>query len=191
MGSACAHALCMPVMALRKQSQQCYTRAWVHDTSVFPPCMQVPTLKTPNGGVFESNAIARYIARLSDTGLFGDTLLDAVSLALAIAVADQLIVVHDASMRLVYVHWSTSSRNFHQHLVRSAPHEIGAHDTQAFVESWIDFSTTEIDGPLGSWVYPHFGILPYDKKVCCHTCAIICHHVWCLFDLKVCPWLWL
>mmetsp|Transcript_10552 Transcript_10552/g.31761 ORF Transcript_10552/g.31761 Transcript_10552/m.31761 type:complete len:435 (-) Transcript_10552:112-1416(-) len=75
------------------------------------PAGKVPTLKTPNGGVFESNAIARYIARLSDTGLFGDTLLDA-----------------------------------------------------AFVESWIDFSTTEIDGPLGSWVYPHFGILPYDKK---------------------------
>lgn len=37
--------------------------------------------------------------------------------------------------------------------------------TQAFVESWIDFSTNEIDGPLLSWILPHFGMLPYDKKV--------------------------
>ena len=40
--------------------------------------MQVPTLETPEGGVFESNAIARYVARLADTGLFGTTLLDTV-----------------------------------------------------------------------------------------------------------------
>jgi len=32
---------------------------------------QVPTLETPTGGVWESNAIARYVARLSDKGLFG------------------------------------------------------------------------------------------------------------------------
>ena len=36
---------------------------------------------------------------------------------------------------------------------------------QAFVESWIDFSTNEIDGPLCSWIYPLFGYVPYDKKV--------------------------
>jgi len=75
------------------------------------PAGKVPTLKTSNGGIFESNAIARYVARLSDTGLFGDTLLDT-----------------------------------------------------ALVESWIDFSTTELDGPLASWAYPHFGIVAYDKK---------------------------
>jgi glutathione S-transferase len=39
---------------------------------------QVPTLGTPEGGIFESNAIARYVARLADTGLFGTTLLDTV-----------------------------------------------------------------------------------------------------------------
>jgi elongation factor 1-gamma len=75
------------------------------------PNGKVPTLETPEGGVFESNAIARYVARLADKGLFGTTLLDT-----------------------------------------------------AFVESWIDFSTNEIDGPLKSWYLPHVGMLPYDKK---------------------------
>ena len=39
---------------------------------------QVPTLETPQGGVFESNAIARYVARIADKGLFGHTLFGAV-----------------------------------------------------------------------------------------------------------------
>eukprot|EP00884_Botryococcus_braunii_P006615 jgi/Botrbrau1/15955/Bobra.0340s0003.1 len=37
------------------------------------PFGKVPTLRTPDGGVFESNAIARYVARLADKGLFGAT----------------------------------------------------------------------------------------------------------------------
>lgn len=41
--------------------------------------MQVPVLQTPEGGIWESNAIARYVARLSDKGLFGATAYDAVS----------------------------------------------------------------------------------------------------------------
>lgn len=32
---------------------------------------QVPVLETEKGCIFESNAIARYVARLSDTGLLG------------------------------------------------------------------------------------------------------------------------
>lgn len=40
---------------------------------------QVPTLQTPEGGVWESNAIARYVARLSDKGLFGSTVFETVS----------------------------------------------------------------------------------------------------------------
>jgi elongation factor 1-gamma len=75
------------------------------------PNGKVPTLETPEGGVFESNAIARYVARLADTGLFGTTLLDT-----------------------------------------------------AFVESWIDYSTNEVDAPLMSWALPYYGHLPYDKK---------------------------
>jgi hypothetical protein len=49
---------------------------------------------------------------------------------------------------------------------------------QAFVESWIDFSTNEVDAPLMSWALPYFGHLPYDKKVCmpsaaaCTCCAM-------------------
>ncbi|KAL0019967.1 hypothetical protein WJX79_010697 [Trebouxia sp. C0005] len=77
------------------------------------PFGKVPTLETPQGGVWESNAIARYLARLADKGLFGKTAIDA-----------------------------------------------------AHVEQWIDFSTTEIDAPLCSWLYPlvypsHF---PHDQK---------------------------
>ncbi|KAL3147918.1 hypothetical protein ABBQ32_002628 [Trebouxia sp. C0010 RCD-2024] len=40
------------------------------------PFGKVPTLETPQGGVFESNAIARYIARLADKHLFGKTAID-------------------------------------------------------------------------------------------------------------------
>lgn len=41
------------------------------------PNGKIPTLETPQGAVWESNAIARYIARLSDNGLYGSTSLDA------------------------------------------------------------------------------------------------------------------
>ena len=44
-----------------------------------PAELQVPVLETPTGSIWESNAIARYIARLSDSGLFGATSLEAVS----------------------------------------------------------------------------------------------------------------
>eukprot|EP00271_Cylindrocystis_brebissonii_P007679 TRINITY_DN2127_c0_g1_i1.p1 TRINITY_DN2127_c0_g1~~TRINITY_DN2127_c0_g1_i1.p1 ORF type:complete len:464 (-),score=112.20 TRINITY_DN2127_c0_g1_i1:1035-2378(-) len=40
------------------------------------PIGKIPVLQTPNGAIFESNAIARYIARLSDSGLYGSTLLE-------------------------------------------------------------------------------------------------------------------
>ena len=33
------------------------------------------------------------------------------------------------------------------------------------MEQWIDFSTTAVDAPLSSWVYPLMGYLPFDKKV--------------------------
>ncbi|KAK9908313.1 hypothetical protein WJX75_005835 [Coccomyxa subellipsoidea] len=41
------------------------------------PNGKVPVLQTPEGGIWESNAIARYVARLSDKGLFGATAYDA------------------------------------------------------------------------------------------------------------------
>ncbi|EIE21308.1 glutathione S-transferase [Coccomyxa subellipsoidea C-169] len=41
------------------------------------PNGKVPTLQTPEGGIWESNAIARYVARLADKGLFGATAYDA------------------------------------------------------------------------------------------------------------------
>ena len=36
---------------------------------------------------------------------------------------------------------------------------------QAQVEQWIDFTTTELDAPLLSWILPLLGHWPYDKKV--------------------------
>ena len=36
---------------------------------------------------------------------------------------------------------------------------------QAQVEQWIDFTTTELDSPLLSWILPLLGHWPYDKKV--------------------------
>ncbi|GJT82729.1 elongation factor 1-gamma [Tanacetum coccineum] len=40
------------------------------------PIAKVPVLETPDGSVFESNAIARYVARLTDNTLFGSSLID-------------------------------------------------------------------------------------------------------------------
>ena len=40
------------------------------------PTGKVPVLKTSEGAIFESNAIARYVARITDKGLYGSTALD-------------------------------------------------------------------------------------------------------------------
>jgi elongation factor 1-gamma len=40
------------------------------------PIGNVPVLETPDGPVFESNAIARYVARLGQNNLFGSSLID-------------------------------------------------------------------------------------------------------------------
>merc|ERR1712063_35229 len=41
------------------------------------PNGKVPTLETPEGGIFESNAIARYVARQADNGLYGRSPVEA------------------------------------------------------------------------------------------------------------------
>ena len=46
--------------------------------------MQIPVLETPQGTIWESNAIARFVARLSDSGLFGETAIEAVSAKLMV-----------------------------------------------------------------------------------------------------------
>ncbi|PON83972.1 S-crystallin [Trema orientale] len=40
------------------------------------PIGKIPVLQTPDGPVFESNAIARYVARLTDNALYGSSLID-------------------------------------------------------------------------------------------------------------------
>lgn len=105
-------------------------------------------METPQGGVWESNAIARYIARLADKGLFGKTAIDAVR---------------------VPTGWLSRAS-----FAVSAVHKL-MHLLQAHVEQWIDFSTTEVDAPLCSWLYPvlypsHF---PHDQKVI-HVTAVAC-----------------
>ena len=59
-------------------SHSCHASRWnsVHQCALMHA--QVPTLQTPQGGIWESNAIARYVARLADMGLFGCTLFEAV-----------------------------------------------------------------------------------------------------------------
>ncbi|KAJ7547604.1 hypothetical protein O6H91_08G094500 [Diphasiastrum complanatum] len=41
------------------------------------PLGKVPVLETPDGAIFESNAIARYVARLKSNALFGSSAIDA------------------------------------------------------------------------------------------------------------------
>jgi len=41
------------------------------------PNGKIPTLQTPEGGIWESNSIARYVARLADKGLFGRNAFEA------------------------------------------------------------------------------------------------------------------
>ena len=41
------------------------------------PNGKIPTLQTPEGGIWESNAIARYVARLADKGLYGKNAFEA------------------------------------------------------------------------------------------------------------------
>ena len=49
--------------------------------------VQIPLLDTPQGSVWESNAIARYLARQADKGLFGKTRIDEVSPVQVLAAA--------------------------------------------------------------------------------------------------------
>jgi len=43
------------------------------------PLGKIPTLETPEGGIFESNSIARYVARMRlDTGIYGRTFYESV-----------------------------------------------------------------------------------------------------------------
>lgn len=55
----------------------------MRSTSTNRVLAQVPTLETPDGGVFESNAIARYVARLADKGLFGASTYEEVGFSVA------------------------------------------------------------------------------------------------------------
>lgn len=115
--------------------------------------LQVPTLETPQGGVFESNAIARYVARLADKGLFGKTNIDMVS------------NYPSCSNSVMLCCMSSVLR--------------GECILQAHVEQWIDFSTTEIDPALCSWVYPikYPGMFAHDHKVkylpACHCLSSV------------------
>lgn len=38
-------------------------------------------------------------------------------------------------------------------------------DVQGQVESWIDFTTQEVDAPMLSWFLPIIGYMEYNKKV--------------------------
>jgi len=60
----------------------------------------------------------------------------------------------------------SGQQSLHLYCKFAGSHSFAA-NLQAHVEQWIDFSTTEIDAPLCSWLYPlvypnHF---PHDQKV--------------------------
>jgi len=77
------------------------------------PLGKVPVLETAQGCIFESNAIARYIARLrQDTELLGSSFIQ-----------------------------------------------------QGQVDSWIDFSTNELEVPTTMWVYPILGYIQNKDEV--------------------------
>lgn len=74
------------------------------------PLGKVPVLETAEGSIFESNAIARYIARLrADTYLYGKTFFES-----------------------------------------------------AQVDSWIDFSTNELEVAVNTWLYPILGYTTFN-----------------------------
>lgn len=73
------------------------------------PLGKVPVLKTSQGAIFESNAIARYVARIRrDTELYGSTFFESGQ-----------------------------------------------------VDSWIDFSSHELELALTMWLYPVIGYMPF------------------------------
>ena len=129
----------------------------------------MPTLETPEGGIFESNAIARYIARLADKGLYGTTAIQAVR-AGGEAGRHRL----DGSWQFRGDHRRRSRRpRFVKSLSPrpcgfvtppSAPSSSRTR-AQGQVEQWIDFATNELDAPLMSWVLPLAHVWPYDAKV--------------------------
>ena len=80
------------------------------EAAALSPLGKAPVLKTPSGVVFESNAIARYLARArADTELLGASFVD-----------------------------------------------------QAQVDSWIDFSSNELELPASMWTYPVLGYMPFN-----------------------------
>eukprot|EP01031_Cornospumella_fuschlensis_P041561 gene41561-50719_t len=77
------------------------------------PLGRVPVLDTPHGSIFESNAIARYVARLrADAQLLGDTVFES-----------------------------------------------------AQVDSWIAFSSHDLELPASLWFYPVLGTIPSNPAV--------------------------
>ena len=78
-----------------------------HMLPLTPADVQVPTLETPQGGVWESNAIARYVARLADKGLFGKTNIDMVSTSFT-------LVDHLANLHKLFLFTSTCEGSLRQ-----------------------------------------------------------------------------
>jgi len=82
------------------------------DICSLSPLGKLPVLETPNGRIFESNAIARYISRMRrDTEIYGVSFYES-----------------------------------------------------GLIDSWIDFSTNEIELPGLVWTYPVLGLLPYHEE---------------------------
>lgn len=132
--------------------------------------MQVPVLETPDGPVFESNAIARYgtfrflvkseckseflnlflillffhaVARLkAESALYGSSLIE---------------YVNGSSFLIIFMCATFLFSNIVYDVLVMLVICLQAH-----IEQWIDFSATEIDASIGRWLYPRLGFTgPY------------------------------
>nr|GMC56218.1 elongation factor 1-gamma 2-like [Ipomoea batatas]GME09706.1 elongation factor 1-gamma 2-like [Ipomoea batatas] len=100
------------------------------------PIGKVPVLETPDGSVFESNAIARYGENF---------VLFPFNLILPAMFYSDL-----TSIILLVAKFKLDSALFGSSLI-----EYG------HVEQWNDFSATEVDANIGRWLYPRLGYCVY------------------------------
>ncbi|XP_045817584.1 elongation factor 1-gamma-like isoform X1 [Trifolium pratense] len=113
------------------------------------PIGKVPVLETPHGPVFESNAIARYVARSSENTLFGSSPIDQVPVVSTIFI-------------LIYIAYHC----FRRLIISSFGNVLLFHSLcillfQAHVDQWIDFSSLEIDANIIKLYLPRLGFAPY------------------------------
>ncbi|KAL5993307.1 hypothetical protein ACLOJK_014231 [Asimina triloba] len=103
------------------------------------PIGKVPVLETPEGPIFESNAIARYVARLKGDNLYGSSLFE--------------------------YKYKEKKKNLHKVFIDLEKMNLldiyKKKYLDARIEQWIDFASMEIDANLLRWIIPRLGRAVY------------------------------